>query len=302
MSIYGHDDPRLPLPGLARVSFSPDPRPAHAGEGAGQGAHAGAPVKDANPLDLLTDEALYAACGTRIAFSSRAGGTSEGAFSSLNLSEKVGDAPDRVAANRHRLLAALGAQGLAGRLVVPDQVHGTGLVVVGADVAAAQAQAQAGADAVVCARAQVPVLLCFADCVPVVLVAPGGAFAVAHAGWRGAIGGIAGLSLRRLAKEARCDASECNAYIGPHIGACCYETSEEVLARFTAAFGPACDAGARHLDLSAAVVADLLAAGAAKERIADAGLCTSCNARDYYSYRASGTVTGRHGAYACKEA
>ena len=263
-------------------------------------AHAEEPVC----LDVLVDERLFGTCSVRIAFSSRAGGTSAEPFFSLNLSDKVGDAPDAVAANRRRLLAALGAAHLEQRLVVPDQVHGSDIVVVGghgaADVERAQAEARAGSDGVVCAHADVPVLLCFADCVPVILVAPNGAFAVAHAGWRGALAGIPAAALAVLAREAGCTARECNAYIGPHIGACCYETSADVLARFTGAFGTSCDAGARHLDLSAAVCASLLSAGADVSRIADAGICTACNADDYYSYRASGGKTGRHGAYACK--
>ena len=293
-SEHDHTHPRLPFPRLARISLFFDD------EGGAGCAHG---EGDA-PLDLLVDARLFDACGTRIAFSSRTGGTSAAPFSSLNLSDKVGDAPDAVATNRKRLLSALGAAHLEERLVVPDQVHGTRLVVVGGgggeDVARAQADVRAGSDGVVCACPDVPVLLCFADCVPVVLVAPGGAFAVAHAGWRGALGGISGMALSALARESGCAPGECNAYIGPHIGACCYETSAEVLACFTEAFGDACDAGGRHLDLSAAVASDLLASGADPARIVDAGVCTSCNADEYYSYRAHGGTTGRHGAYACK--
>ncbi len=331
-SKHEHSNPRLPLPRLARISFSLEGAPScpdgardrHDGDDAAHLPHAAdaAPARfshdgacgvsetaacgaESSGLDLLVDSRLFDACGVRIAFSSRAGGVSAGPFSSLNLSDKVGDDADAVAANRRRLLHALGAARLQERLVVPDQVHGTRLVVVDGggegDVERAQADARAGSDGVVCTCPDVPVLLCFADCVPVVLVAPGGAFAVVHAGWRGALGGISGAALSALACEAGCAPGQCNAYIGPHIGACCYETSAEVLARFTEAFGAACDAGGRHLDLAAAVASDLLAAGADPSRIVDAGICTSCSSGDYYSYRAHGAATGRHGAYACKE-
>ena len=62
----------------------------------------------------------------RIAFSGRAGGVSEGAYSSLNVGGHVGDAAQAVQENRRRLAEALGAGGLP--LVVPKQVHGTALV------------------------------------------------------------------------------------------------------------------------------------------------------------------------------
>ncbi len=307
-SEYEHTVPRLPMPRLARIPFSGEGCGDSAGVPCGEGGADSAGVahgeSGGGPLDLLVDMRLFDACGVRIAFSSRAGGTSAAPFSSLNLSEKVGDDLRAVAANRRVLLAALGAADLEERLVVPDQVHGADIAVVrgadSAELARAQAEARSGRDAIVCTCADVPVLLCFADCVPVVLVAPTGVFAVAHAGWRGALAGIPGATLCTLARESGCAPEECNAYIGPHIGACCYETSPEILARFTGKYGSACDAGARHLDLSAAVAASLRAAGADAARIVDAGICTSCNSDDYYSYRAHGGTTGRHGAYACK--
>ena len=269
----------LPLPRLAEVSF----------------AYA------TTSLPLLTDEALHAACGTRVCFTSRLGGTSAGPYASLNLSGGVGVAPDAVRENRHRLLACAGAADMADELIVPKQVHGDEVLVVG-DVEETQALARHGADGIVCAHPDVPVLLCFADCTPVILVAPGGAFSVLHAGWRGALAGIAGKGLSLLAAQTGCDPAQCNAYIGPHIGSCCYEVSEELLERFVSAYGKACDAGARHLDLSAAVTASLVRAGAAPERIADAGICTACTVSTYYSYRAEDGCTGRHGALAFREA
>ena len=311
MGEHEHTGPRLPLPRLARISFSAQGAPAHPADALGLPVEKpdspdGSPAGEKGAcLDLLVDARLFASCGVRIAFSSREGGVSKGAFSSLNLSDKVGDDAGAVAANRRRLLSALGAAHLFERLVVPDQVHGTRLVVVDGggegDVERAQAEALAGSDGVVCACPDVPVLLCFADCVPVILVAAGGAFAVVHAGWRGALVGIPGAALSTLSREAGCAPGECNAYIGPHIGACCYEVSADLLARFTAAFGASCDGGGGRLDLSAAVVSDLVAAGADPNRIADARVCTACDSDAYYSYRAHGGTTGRHGAYACKE-
>ena len=251
-------------------------------------------------LTLLGDAGVAAACGVRLGFTTRHGGASQGAFSSLNLSTYVGDAPEHVQANRRKVLAALGAQAAEGRLIVPKQVHGSE-VLVADDVACTQQLAAQGADAIVCARAGVPVLLTFADCVPVILVAPGGAFSVVHSGWRGTYAGIAGKALGVLSGVAGCAPQECNAYIGPHIGPCCYEVDGELLALFCERYGQVCNADASHLKLEAAVRLSLLSAGANAQRIASAGICTSCNTEQYFSHRAEDGHTGRHGAVAYRE-
>ena len=167
-------------------------------------------------------------------------------------------------------------------------------------VADAQSAASVGADAVVCLAGGVPVMLAFADCVPVILVAGTGAFAVVHSGWRGTLAGISGKALSILARESGCPPAECNAYIGPHIGPCCYEVSGELLGRFTETWGPACDAGseAPHLALAAAVRESLLRAGADGTRIAESGICTACHTDMWYSHRAEMGRTGRHAAAA----
>lgn len=235
------------------------------------------------------------------AFTERAGGVSEPPFASLNLGSRCGDDPGRVAENRRRALAALGAGALADRLVCPHQVHGDDVVTVrsgdDASLAEARVAAEAGADAVVCVADDVPVLLCFADCVPVVLVAPSG-FAVAHSGWRGTLARISAKAVRALAEEAGCDASEIVAYVGPHVGTSDYEVSEELLARFVGEFGPGVDAGARHLDLSFAVRAALEGAGVPAGSIAVCETSTASATDRFFSYRAEDGTCGRHGAVA----
>lgn len=275
--VEASDNLRLPLPRLAEISFGPKE------EG----------------IVALTDEDLLEACGTRIAFTQRSGGMSEAPYASLNLSLAVGDEPDKVHSNRTAICSVFGCDVETKSLIIPNQVHGDAILEVDS-VEHAQEEALEGADGIVCTRCDVPVLLCFADCVPVILVALNGAFAVLHSGWRGTIASIAGKGLEMLARGASCAPREVNCYIGPHIGACCYEVSDELIERFVAEFGPACDAGDNHLDLTAAVTESLLRAGASEERIVAAQDCTSCRHDLYYSYRAEHGVTGRHGAFAIR--
>lgn len=253
-------------------------------------------------LSFLTDEATFDACGVRVAFSSRHGGVSEQGYASLNLGSHVEDSSDAVLENRKRLLSALGAGDIP--VVVPSQVHKTHVVVV-QDAAsealeAVCAQAQSGADAVVVGVSRVASLLCFADCVPVIVVSPTGRFAVAHAGWRGAFARISSKAVRTLEKlDAGCAQASCyNAYIGPCIRSECFECGEDVHDAFAREFGSACAPDASHIDLPWAVASDLESAGVERTRICDAGICTVCHAHDWFSYRASGGVCGRHGAIA----
>lgn len=252
-------------------------------------------------VPVLHDEALASACGVTLCFAGRRGGVSEGPYASLNISTGTDDDSARVHQNRHVLLAAAGAEAFEGELVVPEQVHGTHIAYVhSAEDAHAAHGAQA--DAVLCTVPGVPVLLSFADCVPVVIVAPGGTFAVVHSGWRGTLAGIAGMALAAVAEEAGCDAGSCNAYIGPHIGPCCYAVSPELLERFCARFGATAAAGEGRLDLEACVRASLQQAGCAAERIAASGICTACGTEWYFSHRAEHGHTGRQGACAYRKA
>ena len=260
-----------------------------------------------NSIPLFTDDALYDASSVRIAFTGRAGGRSEGAYASLNLGTHVNDDRETVLENRSLLLRALGAEGMP--LVVPNQVHGTDVVDIesacGVDVEAAQSRAAAGADAIAVGVPGVAALLCFADCTPVIIISPSGRFAVAHAGWRGAVARIASkavcllrdLDERDLVAGAP-DISGYNAYIGPHICKACFEVGEEVSSRFAAEFGPSCVPDARHVDLEAAIVTDLSSVGVPASRIVSTGACTKCSPDEFFSYRASGGVCGRHGALA----
>ena len=114
-------------------------------------------------------------------FTERTGGASTPPFASLNLGAHVGDDPQAVAENRRRVLRAVGASSCAENLLVPNQVHSDHVAVVRSSdpsvLEAARAEIADGSDAIVCTAPDVPVMLCFADCVPVILTAPGG-FAV----------------------------------------------------------------------------------------------------------------------------
>lgn len=237
-----------------------------------------------------------------LAFTERTGGVSEPPFTSLNLGAHVGDDPDAVAENRRRVLEALGCGACAERLLVPNQVHGDHTAVVRsadeAELARVREEIAAGADGIVCCVPGVPVLLNFADCVPVVLACEGG-FAVVHSGWKGTIAAIAGKAARMLSDATGCAPEHIFAFIGPHITGAEYEVSEELIERFAARFPQAVHAGpSRLLDLAACIRAALAEAGVPEDNVCDPGLSTVGNNDRFFSYRAEKGTCGRHGALA----
>lgn len=237
--------------------------------------------------------------GVTLGFTERTGGFSTGCYDSLDLGNNCGDDPALVDKNRRLTLKALGMEGLYSSLVNPLQVHGDKVVTVGAERAVQDAQEEAlrGADAIVCAQKDVPVLLCYADCVPVVLVAPG-AFAVVHSGWRGTILRIAAKALDELVRVGGCAVQDVQAYIGPHIGVADYEVSSDILERFVDEFGPEVTDGS-NLDLGMAVRRALTDEGLLSTMIAEVSESTASNTDRFYSYRAERGTCGRYGAIAC---
>ncbi len=224
-------------------------------------------------------------------------------YDSLNLAGHVGDEPASVDQNRSLFLRALGLERLRGRLVTAQQVHGDRVAEVGEALAGrgalviGGAPPVSGADALMTLSVDVPLLMFYADCVPIVLVnEEPRAVAVVHAGWRGALAGLAGATASALARRAGVSPASLVAYVGPHIGACCYTIDRELLSQFADKFGTICAVDGR-LDLEAVLRRNLLDAGLNSEAVVGCATCTLDHADDFFSYRASAT-TGRHGALA----
>lgn len=252
-------------------------------------------------IAIHTAPDLFARCGVGIAFSERGGGASGGAYASLDLAGHVGDDPLLVDENRGRLLHSIGIGMLRDRLTTAEQVHGIHVAEVtsantgsGAFVARGP-RPLAGADALWTLERGVPLLLMFADCVPVVLVRPSiPAVAVVHAGWRGAAAGVVESAVAAL--RALPGPDDMEAFVGPHIGGCCYEVGPDCVSHFDNSFVTITAASTR-LDLGAAIADALERSGIPEGRQWHLGICTAHNTDRFYSHRAEGP-TGRHGALA----
>ena len=236
------------------------------------------------------------------AVSTRFGGVSKGPYASMNLALHVGDNAADVVENRRRFLDIFGLD--FRRLTTPEQIHGDNIVRVDEAYAGrgrlAYTDAIPGTDALMTDVPGVSLMLCFADCTPILIFDPiHRAAAIAHGGWKGTALSVAAKTVRAMGDAFGTCPEDCLAAIGPAIGPCCYEVGEEVEMAFSKAF-PAFaetvvskDNGKIRLDLWAANRLQLEEAGLLPERIDVAGVCTSCHAKTFFSYRAEGPVTGR---------
>jgi YfiH family protein len=231
--------------------------------------------------------------------STRHGGVSPEPWATLNFSVLRGDTPERVQANRGKLAEALGLD--AAHFVHCRQVHGTGVAVVDWSDAGAFKD---GCDSLVTNAVGLPLVLVFADCVPVVLYDPvHHALGVCHAGWRGTVNGAAGAALWAMQAAYDTNPADVRAGIGPSIGPASYEVGDEVVALAHARLPhagtlftyPNGDAGKPHFDLWIANRNQLIAAGVPPGQVEVGGVDTAATTADFFSHRAE---QGRCGLFA----
>lgn len=221
-------------------------------------------------------------------FTTRRGGESQGPFESLNLGGAVGDEPDLVERNWALVRQATGLHFARVR-----QVHGSRVV----HAREAPPAPSPEADAVISDRPGLAACVSVADCVPILLADPrSGAVAAVHAGWRGTLGRVAAQGVDSLAREHGARPGDLLAVIGPAIGPCCYEVSEDLAARFRDELGPAAGnprGRQSRVDLWMANAVVLRRAGLSRERIEILGRCTACEPDRFFSHRRDIGRTGR---------
>ena len=227
--------------------------------------------------------------GVSVAFTSRAGGVSEGPFASLNLGLLTHDRAGAVAENRRRAVAAAGGDPQAATMAW--QVAGTDIREVTDEPAGGVflepgREAFPKSDGLVTDLPGRPLVLLAADCLPIAIARTDGTrMAVLHAGWQGLSEGMPEAGASAVGGSMR-------AVVGPGAGPCCYEVGADVGDLLAARYGDDVVAGGRaNLWLCAA--RGLERAGVAHVDVA--GECTICNPVRYFSHRRDGRMTGRQG-------
>jgi YfiH family protein len=216
-------------------------------------------------------------------FLGRRGGVSEGLCAGLNVG--LGSDDDRAAIheNRRRAVEAV-APGAS--LVTLHQVHSPDALYAAAPW---PDDARPHADAIVTDRPGLALGILTADCTPVLFVdRQAGVIGAAHAGWKGALGGVIESTLALMERYGAARARVAAA-IGPVIARKSYEVDDSFLRRFAEVdpdnerfFTPGRE-GHHQFDLEAFVLARL--AGAGVLRAEALGLDTYFDPDRFYSYR-----------------
>lgn len=222
--------------------------------------------------------------------STRAGGVSDGNFSSLNLGSNTGDMPRNIDENTRRLCAAGGID--QGMLVSSDQVHGTEILY------AEKPGRYPGYDAFITDRKNLFLCIYTADCYPVLLYDPRHkASGAAHAGWKGSAGRIVIKTIEAMKRSFNSRPSECLAFIGTGISAEAYEVGREVAGEFPPAYRQRSlhpDEEEKYLlDLGMVNYSQLLEAGVPASNIDRSPFCSFRDRNLFFSYRRDQGKTGR---------
>jgi purine-nucleoside/S-methyl-5'-thioadenosine phosphorylase / adenosine deaminase len=242
-------------------------------------------------LSPLQSPILQRMSGLRHAFYTRRGGVSEGIYDSLNCGLGSGDGRDAVIENRRRAMEFLALPEPA--LVTNFQIHSPDVVVVDKPWPRDE---RPRADGLVTRQPGVALGILTADCAPLLFAdEAAGVIGAAHAGWRGAVSGVAEATVAAMAKLGA-DVSRIRGAIGPCIAQDSYEVGPEFPAAFLAQdkanerfFRPSRRAGHFMFDLPGYLESRLEAIG-----LADIGIVardTCAETESFFSYRRT-TLSG----------
>lgn len=236
--------------------------------------------------------------------SGRLGGVSKQPFSSLNVALHTGDSDEDVIANRKLFCQAIGIH--PNDIVTAQQLHTDTIGVVVEESMGKGAKnyndAIPATDALITNVPGIPLMLFFADCVPVLIVDPvQRAVGAVHAGWRGTVEKIAQKTVIAMQANFGTNPEDCLIGIAPSIGPCCYEVDEVVINQLKSQFKNwehlvRAVNDKWYLDLWKANYVQLEEIGVNNDNIVVSGVCTACNHELFFSYRKENGSTGRMGA------
>jgi YfiH family protein len=230
---------------------------------------------------ILRAENLEKLSGIAHGFFGRTGGVSQGIYDSLNCGPGSADEAAHVVENRRRVRSALGAQALN----TLYQIHSAAAVTVSSpwDIGP-------HADAMVSKTRGIALGILSADCAPVLLAdAKAGVIGAAHAGWKGALGGIVESAISAM-ERLGASRSRIAAAIGPCISLANYEVSDAFRDRFVEAaasnarfFGAGTRSGHHQFDLDGFVAQRLGEAGV--DNVSRLCACSYAREADFFSFR-----------------
>lgn len=243
-------------------------------------------------------------------FSTRLGGVSEGMYSSMNFSVKMGDTIENVRRNFEIFTEKNGFK----NPVMSNQTHTTNVLRVTENDIGKGIYREADyrdIDGLITNEKEITLVTSYADCVPLYFAdVKNKAIGLSHSGWRGTVNRMGEVTLRRMKEEFGTEPSDVIAAIGPSICLNCYEVSKDVALEFEREFYVKAetdmdndmeyfressqnmdtilykkDNGKFMLNLWAANYKVLTDAGVLSDNIAIPDICTCCNRDILFSHR-----------------
>jgi polyphenol oxidase len=219
----------------------------------------------------------------------RHGGVSEKKFSSLNVSDKIGDHLDNVKMNRELIREILKTP----KLVFANQTHSDMVLLVTKE----NADKSFNCDALVTNEKNIALAITHADCQALMLFDPEyKVIAAVHAGWRGLCLNIYQKTVSFMVNNFNTRPSNIIACMSPSL---CLKHSE--FKNYKKEFPKELWSYQKdrfHFDLRQIGVDQLMSAGIKNKNIELANDCSFCNEKDFYSHRRE-KETGRNCTVIC---
>jgi polyphenol oxidase len=221
--------------------------------------------------------------------STRNGGSSDGAYASLNLGAFTNDLKEAVQRNKEILYTDLGING--DQIASSFQCHGNEVLNV------VEPGYYEGFDALITNKKNIFLQILVADCTPMLLFDPiHEVIAAIHAGWRGTANAIVQKTLDKMNLHFQTNPSDCFAYVGTCISQAFFEVDEDVAVYFDQEFYVFDKEKNKYfIDLKACNTRALSDAGLIKNHIAISPFCTVKNNNLFFSHRYEKGTTGRFG-------
>ncbi|MCB2205142.1 peptidoglycan editing factor PgeF [bacterium] len=236
-------------------------------------------------LPLIRSSLLAQFPNIRAAQSTRQGEEPAAPFG-FNLGYGLGDEDDRVTTNIARFAAKVDLD--PGDLAFMKQVHGDTIREI------SEAGIYEDTDALITRQPGIGLTVRTADCVPVLIYAPGeNLIAAVHAGWRGTAEHITLKTAGRMVEEFGADPAAMFAFVGAAASSCCYEVGEEVAALFPEGWVLRREEGNPHLDLKGLNAHQLEESGLRAENIEICDLCSIHEGTLLHSWRRDAEHSGR---------
>ena len=258
--------------------------------------------KTINDVTFLEFELFKSLDWLRHCFSTRLGGVSEGAFSSMNFRTK-GDLAENVFENYRRICEAASLN--FGTLTISAQDHGTNIKEITQKDAGSGIHKErdyGSVDGLITSETGIAISTFHADCAAVFLVdVEHRAIGLVHAGWRGTVDKIVVAAVSEMAKNYGTKPENLIVGVGTSICASCFEVDEPVYELFHefAEYRKTSEQkeGKYLIDLKSVNRKLLTGLGVRDENIEVSPLCTKCDDILFFSHRRDGDMRGSMAAF-----